>query len=159
MYKNIGKKIKGFAIALAWIIITASCLVGFYRLYTNEIAYKNIAITVLIIAVGTVTAIVVSWFIYAFGVIAEKAESAENSIKNIEETVFDIKNRTDFNNYSQSCEPEASNNIPLDSFKLPETRDELFESQLRKLKKDYEMSRITFDEYEEGKAKLEKKYK
>lgn len=160
MYKNIGKKIKGFSIALAWIVITVSCLIGFYRLYTEEIDYKNIMITVLIIATGTLAAVVLSWFIYAFGVIAEKAESTDNSLRNIEDTVFEIKNKISLGGYPQNPDQSSQgNNIPLKSFKLPETRDELFESQLRKLKKDYEMSRITFDEYEEGKAKLEEKYK
>ena len=49
--------------------------------------------------------------------------------------------------------------IPLGEFKLPESREELFQSQLKKLKKDYEMSRITYDEYEEGKRILEEKYR
>lgn len=161
MYKNIGKKIKGFSIVFAWIIIAVSCLFGFYRLYTEEIDYKNIVITALIIIGGTLISVVISWFMYAFGVITEKAENSDKILENLEEIRYNSQSGFKTENYSQSFESreDTEKSIPLESFKLPETRDELFESQLRKLKKDYEMSRITFDEYEEGKLRLEKKYK
>ena len=166
MYKNIGRKIKGFSIFFAWVIIAAACMFSFYRLFSNgKFDATDIIISVGIIIGGIFAGVVLSWFMYAFGVIAEKSENINDEIENLSLTVEDLANKMDKKPMPQRINQitrenaNESENIPLESFKLPDTREELYASQLRKLKKDYEMSRITFDEYEDGKKRLEQKYR
>lgn len=168
MYKNIGRKIKGFSIFFAWVTVAIACMFAFYRLFSNgKFDAENIMISAGIIVGGIFAGIILSWFMYAFGVIAEKSENINDEIENLSLTVEDLANKMDKKPMPQRANTNQvtrekmndSENIPLESFRLPDTREELYASQLRKLKKDYEMSRITFDEYEEGKKRLEQKYR
>lgn len=166
MYKNIGRKIKGFSIFFAWVVVAGACMFAFYRLFSNgKFDVTDIMISVGIIIGGVFAGTVLSWFMYAFGVIAEKSENINDEVENLSLTVEDLANKFDKKPLPQRTAQKAkenigdSENIPLESFKLPDTREELYASQLRKLKKDYEMSRITFDEYEDGKKRLEQKYR
>lgn len=157
MYKNVGKKIKIFAIVFAWIIIAVSSFFAFYRFFLNEFSTESIIISAGIIVGGCIIAVVLSWFLYAFGVITEANEATKESLENLE---FAIENLTkELTSKRKNNATISKDEIPLGDFKLPETREELFSSQLKKLKKDYEMSKITYDEYEKGKRKLEQKYK
>ncbi len=156
MYKNIGKKIKGFSIFFAWVMIAASCFFAFYRLYNNGVTNNNIIITVAIIVCGTLFGLFASWFMYGFGVIADKAEKLDK----IEDLNRNILENLDKKNYSVPAQKiDDREEIPLRDFSTPESKEEILNSKLRKLKKDYEMSRITYDEYEARKEKIEQKYK
>ena len=161
MYKNVGRKIKGFSIVLAWAVIAACCFYAFYRLFSGTMDTDNIIISVAIVIGGILAAIIISWFIYAYGVIADNAEKQNENLETLILSVDDLSNK--IKNPIHSVQNNATANqkdeIPLEDFKLPESREEMFRSQFRKLKKDYEMSRITYDEYEEGKRKLEEKYR
>ena len=161
MYKNVGRKIKGFSIVLAWAVIAACCFYAFYRLFSGTMDTDNIIISVAIVIGGILAAIIISWFIYAYGVIADNAEKQNENLDTLILSVDDLSNK--IKNPIHSVQNNATANqkdeIPLEDFKLPESREEMFRSQFRKLKKDYEMSRITYDEYEEGKRKLEEKYR
>lgn len=165
MYKNVGRKIKGLSIFIAWAIVAACCLYGFYFLFSSKMEVRDIIITALIVVIGSLAGVFVSWFLYAFGVVAEKSEAANENLENLLLAIDEISSKLEtkeIKHVSPIDEPVPnvpSKEIPLESFKLPETRDELFASQLKKLKKDYEMSRITYDEYEAGKKRLEQKYK
>ncbi len=168
MYKNIGRKIKGFSIFLAWTIVALCCFYAFYRLFSGTIDTENIIISVAIVVGGSILALIISWFLYAYGAIAESAEKQNENLETLILAVDDLSKKVESlelkpskpsvgapSPYHQAEREE----IPLGEFKLPESREELFQSQLRKLKKDYEMSRITYDEYEEGKHRLEEKYR
>lgn len=164
MYKNVGRKIKGFSIFLAWLIVAAASMLAFYRLFeNNSFDAVSIAISVGIIIAGIALAILLSWFIYGFGVIVQSAEKTSEEIESISYLLCNIDSIIAQKGASPKPNANAQNNqqenIPISTFKLPDTREELYASQLRKLKKDYEMSRITFDEYEQGKKLLEQKYK
>jgi len=149
MYKNIGKKIKGLSYFLAWCLVALCSFYAFYRLFLNEIDLKNAVISGCIIIGGCIIAFFFSWLIYGFG---ELIENGQKQIENLETLILLID---DLKKEKKS----TKNEMPLDKFELPTNREELFNSQLKKLKKDYEMSRITYDEYEEGKKKLEQKYR
>lgn len=164
MYKNIGRKIKGFSIFFAWALVAGACMFAFYRLFSNgKFDMQNIMISVGIILGGVFAGIILSWFMYAFGVIAEKAENINDEIQDmtliVEDLAQKLRQKPRISSAPNNIGADAKGDIPLESFKLPDTREELYASQLRKLKKDYEMSRITFDEYEEGKKRLEQKYR
>lgn len=162
MYKNVGRKIKGFSIVFAWMLIAISCFYAFYRLFMGTIDTKNIIISVAIVVAVSLVALVLSWFLYAFGVVAENAEKQNDNLETLISAVENLSEKIeDFDRKPPIAPPPHHNReeIPLDEFKLPESREELFQSQLKKLKKDYEMSRMTYDEYEEGKKILEKKYR
>lgn len=155
MYKNVGKKIKALSIILAWLIVAISSFFGFYRFFLNDVSSESIAISIAIIIGGCIVAIVLSWFLYAFGVITETQEINTENIENLniafETLAKELKAKRKNNT--------TNNEIPLDDFNSPRTHNEILSSQLKKLKKDYEMSRITYDEYEECKKRLEAKYK
>ena len=155
MYKNVGKKIKVLSIILAWLIVAISSFFGFYRFFLNDISTESIAISVAIVIGGCIVAIVLSWFIYAFGVITEAQEINTENIENLNIAFESLAKELKANRKSNA----PNNEFPLDDFKTPRTHNEILSSQLKKLKKDYEMSRITYDEYEERKKKLEAKYK
>ena len=161
MYKNVGRKIKGFSIVLAWAIIAACCFYAFYRLFSGSMDTENIIISVAIVIGGALAALIISWFIYAYGVVTENAEKQNENLETLILAIDDLSNKIKSANNSTKINSTDNQNdeIPIGEFKLPESREEMFRSQLRKLKKDYEMSRITYDEYEEGKRKLEEKYK
>ena len=161
MYKNVGRKIKGFSIVLAWAIIAACCFYAFYRLFSGTMDTENITISVAMVIGGILAAIVVSWFLYAYGTIADNAEKQNENLETLILAIDDLSNKIRSSEKETQNNPniKSNNEIPLGEFKLPESREEMFRSQLRKIKKDYEMSRITYDEYEEGKRKLEEKYK
>ena len=155
MYKNIGKKIKGFSIFFVWVVIAASCFFAFYRLYSKGITNNNVIITVAVIVGGTLIGLFTSWFMYGFGVIAQNAERLDR----IEEMNRNILENLDKKNFSVPAQKyDDREEIPLRDFRAPESKEEVFNLKLRSLKKDYEMSRITYDEYEERKEKLEKRY-
>ena len=164
MYKNIGRKIKGFSIFLAWTIIAVCCFYAFYRLFSGVIDTKNIIISASIVVLGSLIAMIISWFLYAYGAIAEAAQKQNENIETLILAVDDLSKEVKKIGKKQPNTTVAESSdkgeeIPLGDFKLPSSREELYQSQLKKLKKDYEMSRITYDEYEEGKRILEKKYR
>lgn len=161
MYKNVGRKIKGFSIVLAWAIIAACCFYAFYRLFSGTMDTENIIISVAVVIGGILAALVISWLLYAYGAIADNAEKQNENLETLILAIDDLSNKIKNSERSaqNNSNTKPNNEIPLGEFKLPESREEMFSSQLRKLKKDYEMSRITYDEYEEGKRKLEEKYK
>ena len=155
MYKNVGKKIKALSIIIAWIIVAISSFYGFYRFFLNDISTESIIISVAIIIGGCIVAIVLSWFLYAFGVIAEAQETNTETLENLELAIEKLSKELKAKRVSSA----NNSNVPLDDYKTPKTKEELLAVQLKKLKKDYEMSRITYDEYEEAKLKLEQKYR
>lgn len=156
MYKNIGKKIKGFSIFFAWVVIAASCFGAFYYLFkSKEITTNGIIITVAIIVVGTLVGLFASWFMYGFGVIAQKAEKLDD-IEDLNKNILESLDKINFSVPAQKYDDRKD--IPLRDFSTPETKNEVLNSKLRRLKKDYEMSRITYDEYEERKEQLEQEY-
>lgn len=157
MYKNIGRKIKGFSIVLAWTLIAVSCFYAFYRLFNGTIDTKNIIISVAIVLVSSIVAMLLSWFIYAYGVLAENAEKSNDNLETLILQIDELSSKLETREKPSSTPPKKAKK-PED-FSLPETKEELFASQLKKLKKDYEMSRITYDEYEEAKKLLEEKYR
>ena len=158
MYKNIGRKIKGFSIFVAWLIVVACCFFAFYRLFSGTIDTKSIVISIAIIVLGSLFALVLSWFLYAFGEIAHNSAKQNENLETLILTLDDLSSKLNSETLKNKTNLKKEE-IPLGEFKLPETREELFQSQLKKLKKDYEMSRITYDEYEEGKKLLEEKYR
>ncbi len=147
MYKNIGKKIKGLAYFLVWALIAICSFYAFYRFFQSEMNAKNIMISSCIIIGGCIVSCFFSWFIYALGELIESEQKQIEYLETLLILVEDIK--------KDKNKPSKEEN----SFDLPNSREELFNSQMKKLKKDYEMSRITYDEYEEGKRKLEQKYR
>lgn len=155
MYKNVGKKIKVLSIILAWAVVAISSFIGFYRFFLNEISTESIVISVAIIVGGCIIAVVLSWFLYAFGVITEAQETNAETFENLELAIEKLSKELK----AKRVNSENNSNIPLEDYKTPKTKEELLAVQLRRLKKDYEMSRITYDEYEEAKLKLEQKYK
>lgn len=160
MYKNIGRKIKGFSIVFAWTVIALSCFYASYRLFSSEMNTENIIISVAIIIGGVLLGLIISWFLYAYGAIAENTEKQNENIETLILAVDDLSNKIKNLELNRKGDTKSVNkDIPLNDFKLPESREEVFQSQLRKLKKDYEMSRITYDEYEDQKLLLEEKYR
>ncbi|MBQ5590413.1 MAG: hypothetical protein IIU65_01890 [Clostridia bacterium] len=157
MYKNIGRKIKGFSIVLAWTLIAVSCFYAFYRLFNGTIDTKNIIISVAIVLVSSIVAMLLSWFIYAYGVLAENAEKSNDNLETLILQIDELSSKLETREKPSSTPPKKA--TKQEDFSLPETKEELFASQLKKLKKDYEMSRITYDEYEEAKKLLEEKYR
>ena len=174
MYKNIGKKIKVLSITFAWILIIAICLAAFYNLFSND--YKdttNILICAGVIVGGSLAATILSWFIYAFGHIAEKVQNVDEKLEEINYSLqtlcYEINHSRLENNGTKTIDEffdkaeksrETWEEDTSDSlFQFPQDRQELLESQMKKLRNDYEMSKINYDEYEEGIKRLEKKYK
>lgn len=149
MYKNVGKKIKVLSIILAWTIVAIGSFLGFYRFFSNEISTESIVISIAIIAGSCIIAVVLSWFLYAFGVVTENSQINAENLENLNIIVETLSKEL------KAKRKSANNDIPLEDFKTPKTREELIATQLKKLKKDYEMSRITYDEYEQAKRKLE----
>ena len=165
MYKNTGRKIKGFSIFLAWAIIAVCAFFAFYRLFSGTIDTQNIIISVAIVVAGSLIAMIVSWFLYAYGAVTEASEKQNENLETLIIAIDDLSKKIEKLENKPPMGPppvhleHERDEIPLGEFKLPESREELFQSQLKKLKKDYEMSRITYDEYEEGKRILEEKYR
>lgn len=163
MYKNTGRKIKGFSIFFAWAFIAAACLFAFYRLFSGKMDAENIMISIGIIVGGSLIGLFASWFMYGFGVIVEKNEKMSDDLETVILTVDELSSKLDnpkpIKEFKNNNDKNSEEDIPLENFKLPDSREELFRSQMKKLKKDYEMSRITYDEYESGKRKLEQKYR
>lgn len=163
MYKNIGRKIKGFAIGFAWTLVAVACFFAFYTVFkAEEITSEVVIPAVALILGGSVLALFISWFIYAYGVIVENTEKTRENFESVINEIYDINeklNKLSVKTVSQPAPNNSNEDIPLENFKFPSSREELFQSQLKKLKRDYEMSRITYDEYEESKRKLEEKYR
>ncbi len=153
MYKNIGKKIKGFSYFLAWVIIAVSSFYAFYRVFLNGFSVENTIVSGCIILGGCILAIILSWFIYAFGEIAQKAQEQNENLETLILLVDDLQKKVNAQQKSNKDE------VPLFDFKTNTSKSDLYSARLKKLKIDYEMSRITYDEYEERKKKLQAEYK
>lgn len=152
MYKNIGKKIKGFSYFLAWVIIAVSSFYAFYRVFLNGFSVENTIVSGCIILGGCILAIILSWFIYAFGEIAQKAQEQNENLETLILLVEDLPSKI-------KAQSNKKDEVPLFDFKTNTSKTDLYSARLKKLKTDYEMSRITYDEYEERKKKLQAEYK
>ena len=152
MYKNIGKKIKGFSYFLAWVIIAVSSFYAFYRVFLNGFSVENTIVSGCIILGGCILAIILSWFIYAFGEIAQKAQEQNENLETLILLVEDLPSKI-------KAQSNKKDEVPLFDFKTNTSKTDLYSARLKKLKIDYEMSRITYDEYEERKKKLQAEYK
>lgn len=174
MYKNVGKKIKVLSIIFAWILIIAVCLGAFYFLFSNDYTNtNNILICAGVIVGGSLLSIIISWFIYAYGQIAHKVQSIDEKLDDVIDALQSLNYEISHSNLENAGTKviddffdkaeksrETFEQDELDSpFQFPQSRQELFDSQMKKLRKDYEMSKITYDEYDEGIKRLEKKYK
>ena len=93
MYKNIGKKIKGFSYFLAWVIIAVSSFYAFYRVFLNGFSVENTIVSGCIILGGCILAIILSWFIYAFGEIAQKAQEQNENLETLILLVEDLPSK------------------------------------------------------------------
>lgn len=154
MYKNIGKKLKGFSYCFAWIIIAICSFYAFYRGFLNGFSIKNLLVGVAIVFDGCLVAIVLSWFVYAFGELVQKTAEQNENLEILIEKIDDLPKK--FNNQSTQ---KSKSEVYLSEFKTNQSKTDVLNSQLRRLKNDYEMSRITYDEYEARKKKLEAEYK
>ena len=78
MFSNIGKKIKGLAVAFCWLLVCASVIGGF------EIASSASFLViwgVLLILFGPVVAWILSWGIYGFGELIDKTCDIERHMR------------------------------------------------------------------------------
>ena len=83
MYKNIGKKIKGFAVAIAIILSIVYIILGIVMLLSadSQSAAGNAGIIggVITILLGPVLAWIGSWFLFGYGELVDKTASVKEN--------------------------------------------------------------------------------
>lgn len=87
MYNNIGKKIKGFAMAIAIILTVIYVIVGIAMISSSqqsEIASGGIVGGVLIMLLGPVIAWISSWFLYGYGELVDKTAAIKKNTDYLE---------------------------------------------------------------------------